>query len=121
MEYGEDCKDLDEWRNVDIVLIDEASLLSSQLLCEIDHALWYAKECSNEWFGSVTIIFAGDFYQYPPLAGTALYTPISMYAGQSNDEIQRQLGQMAWKTVDTVFELSEQQRMKEDPEYADVV
>lgn len=29
----------DEWRNVDILLIDEASLLSAQLLCEIDHAL----------------------------------------------------------------------------------
>ena len=25
---------------------------------------------------------------------------------------------MAWKTVDTVIELTEQQRMKDDPEYA---
>ena len=108
----------DEWRNVDIVLIDEASLLSSQLLCEIDHALRFAKESPDEWFGGVTTIFAGDFYQYPPVVGTALYTPISMYAGQSNEEIQRRLGRMAWKTVDTVIELSEQQRMKEDPEYA---
>lgn len=111
----------DEWRNVDIVLLDEASLLSAQLLCEIDHALRYAKERPDEWFGGVTIIFAGDFYQYPPVIGTALYTPISMYAGQSNDEIQRRLGRMAWKTVDTVLELTEQQRMKDDPEYASAV
>jgi hypothetical protein len=111
----------DEWRNVDIVLVDEASLLSAQLLCEIDHALRYAKERPNEWFGGVTMIFAGDFYQYPPVVGTALYTPILMYAGQSNDEIQRRLGRMAWKTVDTVVELSEQQRMKHDPEYASAV
>ena len=111
----------DEWRNVNIVLLDEASLLSAQLLCEIDHALRYAKECPKEWFGGVTIIFAGDFYQYPPVVGTALYTPISMYTGQSNDEIQRRLGRMAWKTIDTVVELTEQQRMKDDQEYANAV
>ena len=29
----------DEWKKVDILLIDEASLLSAQLLCEIDHVL----------------------------------------------------------------------------------
>ena len=111
----------DEWRNVDIVLLDETSLLSAQLLCEIDHALRYAKECPTEWFGGVTMIFAGDFYQYPPVAGTALYTPISTYTGQSNDEIQKRLGRMAWKTVDTVVELTEQQRMKDDPDYAGAV
>jgi len=111
----------DEWRNVDILLIDEASLLNAQLLNEIDHALRYAKERPDAWFGDVSMIFAGDFFQYPPVAGTALYTPISTYAGQTNDEIQRRLGRMAWKTVDTVIELSEQQRMKSDPEYASAV
>lgn len=55
------------------------------------------------------------------MAGTPLYVPILMYAGQTNDEIQRRLGRMAWKTVNTVIELSEQQRMKSDPEYANAV
>ncbi|KAG1876929.1 hypothetical protein C8R48DRAFT_554185, partial [Suillus tomentosus] len=29
----------EEWRNVEIVFIDECSMLSLQLICEIDHAL----------------------------------------------------------------------------------
>jgi len=78
----------DEWHNIDILLLDETSLLNAQLLCEIDHALQYAKEHPEAWFGDVSVIFAGDFLQYPPVAGTALYTPISMYAGETNDEIQ---------------------------------
>ena len=111
----------DEWWNVDILLLDEISLLSTQLLCEIDHALHYAKECPDAWFGNVTVIFAGDFYQYLPVSGTALYTPISLHGSQTNDEIQQHLGRLAWKTVDAVIELSEQQRMKSDPEYANTV
>jgi transposase-like protein len=36
-------------------------------------------------------------------------------------KIQQRLGRMAWKTVDIVIELSEQQRMKTDPKYAGAV
>ncbi|KAG2746801.1 hypothetical protein P692DRAFT_20642764, partial [Suillus brevipes Sb2] len=61
---------------VEYVLIDETSLLSLQLLAEIDHALRYAKERPNLWFGGIVVIFSGDFYQYPPVGGSALYTPI---------------------------------------------
>ena len=64
------------------------------------------------------VIFAGDFYQYPPVGGTPLYTPISAYAGQSNEEIAKRLGCMAWKSVNSVITLTEQERMKGDPEYA---
>ncbi|KAF5362237.1 hypothetical protein D9756_001995 [Leucocoprinus leucothites] len=111
----------DEWRNVDLVLIDEISLGSAQLLCEIDHALRFAKEQPNEWFGGMTIIFAGDFYQYPPVGGTPLFTPIGSNVTQSNDELMKCLGWLAWKSVNTVIELIEQQRMKDDIEYAAAV
>ena len=111
----------DEWKNVEILLINEVSLLSAQLLSEIDHALRYAKECPDDWFGNVSVIFAGDFCQYPPVGGTLLYTPISRYANQSNQEIQRRLGRLAWKNVDTVVTLTEQQQMRSDPAYGDAV
>ena len=111
----------DEWKNVEILLIDEVSLLSAQLLSEIDHALRYAKEHPNDWFGNISVIFAGDFYQYPPVGGTPLYTPISWYAGQSDQEIQKRLGCLTWKTIDTVVTLTEQQQMKNDPGYGDAV
>jgi hypothetical protein len=56
----------EEWKNVEFLLIDEVSLLSLQLLADIDHALRYAKERPDLWFGGVNVIFVGDFYQYPP-------------------------------------------------------
>lgn len=74
----------EEWKNVEFMLLDEASLTGLELLADIDHALRFAKEQPNLWFGGVAIIFAGDFFQYPPVTGTPLYSPISRYAGQSD-------------------------------------
>jgi hypothetical protein len=111
----------EEWKNVEYLLIDEVSLLSLQLLAQIDHALRYAKERPDQWFGSVNIIFAGDFYQFPPVGGSALYSPIASYAGQTDAEVQKRLGWLAWKTVDVVITLTEQQRMRDDFEYGNTV
>jgi hypothetical protein len=111
----------DEWKNVEYLLIDEVSLVSLQLLAEIDHALRFAKENPDVWFGGINVIFFGDFYQFPPVGGSPLYTPISVYAGQSKAEIKKRLGRMAWKMVNTVISLSEQERMKEDPVYGNVL
>lgn len=111
----------DEWKNVEYVLLDEASLVGLELLADVDHALRFAKEKPDLWFGGVTVIFAGDFFQYPPVGGSPLYTPISPYAGTSDAEIRKRLGRLAWKTVNTIVNLTEQQRMKDDPEYGDAV
>ena len=111
----------DEWRHVSFVFIDEVSLIGAQLLCQIDHALRFAKEKRDEWFGGINIIFAGDFYQYPPVGSTPLYTPIQPRAPQRSSDIEKRLGRLAWKSVNTVISLSEQQRMKEDPEFAAAV
>ncbi|KAH7909525.1 hypothetical protein BJ138DRAFT_980302, partial [Hygrophoropsis aurantiaca] len=73
------------------------------------------------WFGGINIIFAGDFYQYPPVAGTPLYTPIPNSTKISNLEIRKRLGRLAWKTINVVVALDEQQRMKDDIEYAAAV
>jgi hypothetical protein len=110
----------DEWKNVEFLLID-VSLVSSQLLAEIDHALRYAKEKPDQWFGGIAVIFAGDFYQFPPVGGSPLYTLISLYAGQNDSEVQKRLGRLAWKMVNTVVNFTDQQRMKEGPEYGDAV
>jgi len=111
----------EEWRDVEIVLIDEISLLSEELLCEVDHALRYAKECPDIWFGGIIVIFAGDLFQYPPVMGTSLYTPISTQGKTTDDEFKKRFGRLAWKTVDTVVDMVVQQRMKSDKEYGDAV
>jgi PIF1-like helicase len=110
-----------EWRLVKVLFIDEVSLLSEQLMSEIDHALRYATECPDEWFSGINVIFAGDFFQYPPICATPLYTPISDRNGHGKDDVPRRLGRLAWKTVNAVISLMEQEHMKGDPEYARAV
>ena len=110
-----------EWWHVQWLFVDEVSLIGAQLLAQIDHALRYAKENENEMFGGINIIFAGDFYQYPPVGSTPLYTPIQSKAPQSGSDIEKQLGRLAWKSINTVISLDEQQRMKGDPEFAAAV
>lgn len=82
----------DEWRLVETVMIDECSLLSAELLSEIDAALRFAKEVPDEWFGGITVIFAGDFFQYPPVCATPLYNPITNRAKSSDSEVAKRIG-----------------------------
>ena len=111
----------DEWRHILWLFLDEVSLIGAQLLTQIDHALRYAKEKEDKWFGGINIIFAGDFYQYPLVGSTPLYTLIQPKAPQHAADIEKWLGCLAWKSIDMVISLSEQQRMKEDPEFAAAV
>lgn len=84
----------DEWRLVEIVMIDECSLLSAELLSEIDAALCFVKEVPDEWFGGITIIFAGDFFQFTPVCATPLYNPISQHAKSSDSELAKRIGHL---------------------------
>jgi len=111
----------EEWKNLEFLLIDKTSLIGLELLAEIDHALRFAKEKLDTLFGDVTIIFTGDFFQYPPVGGTPLYSPIAPYAGHSDAKICKRLGRMSWKSVNTVVNFTEQQRMKSDPKYGEAV
>jgi hypothetical protein len=79
----------EEWENVDFLLIDEVSLLSEQLLSEIDHALRYAKEKTDEWFRGINFILAGEFYQYPPVGGSPLYEPIGQSTKINDDNLKK--------------------------------
>jgi hypothetical protein len=83
--------------------------MSCELNSEVDVALRFAKEKPDLQYGGIMVIFAGDFYQYAPVGGTPLYTPISAYTNQSNEELAKRLGCLAWKTVNSVVCLNEQQ------------
>ncbi|KAG1724044.1 uncharacterized protein EDB91DRAFT_1063060 [Suillus paluster] len=97
----------DEWKNVESLLLNEVSLVGLQLIAEINHALQFAKEKPHLWFRGVSIIFSGNFFQFLPVWGSALYTPISLYAGQNNTEIQKRLGHLVWKLLNAVINLTE--------------
>ena len=54
------------WRNVDLLIIDEVSMMSEHLIELLDMT---AKKCrkNNRLFGGLQVIFSGDFYQLAPV------------------------------------------------------
>ena len=56
-------------RNTDVVIIDEISMVRSDLFSAIDTRLRYLGD-SNKPFGGKQIIATGDFFQLPPFAVT---------------------------------------------------
>jgi len=61
------------------LIIDEVSMISCHMLSKLDARLKQASSESKKhiMFGGVHVIFFGDFIQYPCVAGTDLYEPIS--------------------------------------------
>ncbi|KAK7016071.1 hypothetical protein R3P38DRAFT_2543149, partial [Favolaschia claudopus] len=64
------------------------------------------------------------FFQLPPVQQTPLYMPVvSNFRSKKSNERQclARLGRLSWKQIDTVIELTEQNRMKADLQYAEAV
>ena len=54
------------WRNVDILVIDEVSMMSKRLF-ELLDIIGRKVRNSQEPFGGIQVILSGDFYQLPPI------------------------------------------------------
>ena len=54
------------WKKVDLVIIDEVSMLRADILDGIDLVLRKAQD-SREPFGGVRLLLVGDFFQLPPV------------------------------------------------------
>ena len=54
------------WRRVKTLIIDEVSMMSVKVL-EVLDAIAKAARCNNAPFGGIQVVFAGDFYQLPPV------------------------------------------------------
>ena len=55
-------------QNVEILIIDEISLISSEILDTLDNIFKFVKG-SKFSFGGIQVIFVGDFLQIPPING----------------------------------------------------
>jgi hypothetical protein len=54
-------------QKVQVLIIDEISMLSKDNLAGVDQILQYFKQ-SSEAFGGIQVIFCGDFFQLPPVS-----------------------------------------------------
>ena len=89
----------------DIIFVDEVSTLSPRLLGVLDSFLrrackrhQYAKNGRHERiFGGMNIIFAGDFWQLPPVRANSIFTNI-FRSGFSFEE--QTILKMFWKKND---------------------
>ena len=57
------------WKHVDVLMVDELSFISSEMLERMDQHLRLARDMPHLPFGGVHIIFIGDLYQLPPPGG----------------------------------------------------
>lgn len=64
------------WKDADILVIDECSMMPGTLLCKIHEQLQAAREQPDADFGGMPIvILCGDFYQFGPVTGDSLLYP----------------------------------------------
>ena len=91
------------WLGVDYLFVDEVSMIGCRLLLQIHEALVDAKGCT-EPFGGVSVIFAGDFAQLPPVSQTKLFSRVK----STGEAII--FGQLLWRLVTTVVMLTQPMR-----------
>lgn len=65
-------EDLFFWQSVRFVIIDEVSMVSYQILNTIELRLQELKQ-NYDSFGGVNVLFFGDLFQLPPIAGTPIF------------------------------------------------
>lgn len=59
---------LDRIAKVDVVVVEEVSMLPAHVLEVLNHVLQHVKE-NDLPFGGIQFLFVGDFYQLPPVEG----------------------------------------------------
>ena len=55
------------WTDVDVLIIDEVSMMSKKLFHVLDRIGRKTRKCLDVPFGGIQLVFSGDFYQLPPV------------------------------------------------------
>jgi hypothetical protein len=101
--------DINEWKDVRIVIIDEVSFMSDSILMTLDRKL---KDIRNRSlpFGGFSIVFAGDFRQLEAIGAKDTELLFSSLSSQHWDNC-----------INAVIILDNEHRFKEDPEYGQML
>lgn len=65
------------WRDTKTLVVDEVSMLDADLLEKLDHVGRSTREVYDVPFGGLQLVFTGDFYQLPPVAGSGTTPPFA--------------------------------------------
>jgi hypothetical protein len=107
------------WSIKTIMIIDEVSMMDLTTLSTINNQCKIAKsldKSSPDLFGGLPIIiFMGDFYQFPPVKGPALWRE----PRERNDEDTN--GQIIWHQFKDVIMLDQQMRQAQDPKFHELL
>ena len=105
------------WVNKLMLIIDEVSIVSLQTLQEIEQQCRSIRNNNISWGGLKVILLCGDFYQFPPVKGRALWQkPTDSAELTSNHQ-----GQQIWHSFSNCILLDEQMRQAEDIIYLDLL
>lgn len=97
-----------EWKNTKFLIIDEISMVSEEMMRNIERRLRQLKD-NNELFGGIHILVFGDLMQLPPVNGKPIYRP------PGNDAVLH-----LWRLFD-FCELKQNMRQKNDQPFIDLL
>ena len=107
------------WSRKTIMFVDEVSMMDLAMISVIDNHCTIAKSLdrsSPDLFGGLpVVIFIGDFFQFPPVRGPALWK--EPRAGKDEDAN----GQILWHQFNQVIILDEQMRKSKDAPFRDLL
>lgn len=66
-------------REIELLIIDEVSMLRADLLDCIDHMLRFLRRRKHEAFGGLQVLFIGDLMQLPPVVKDSEWQVLSQY------------------------------------------
>ncbi|XP_071150957.1 ATP-dependent DNA helicase PIF1-like [Mytilus edulis] len=96
-------------QNLQILIIDEISMVSQRVLLYISERLRQIKQSGNALFGNICVIAVGDFYQLPPVKQKCLY------------DLRPEHFFPLWSLNFSLVELNQIMRQKEDSEFAQLL
>jgi hypothetical protein len=121
------------WQAKEVIVIDECSMMSTQMIVQVDKALKRFRRCDDLPFGGIpVVILSGDFLQFPPIGGSSLLRdPIEKRKTQHDSgDLPRSLrqgerdhhtGHEIFQRFQNVIILTEQMRQSADPEFANIL
>ena len=104
-------KKMKDWTDRNYMIVDEVSMMDTDVIASASTELGRAKSIPSEKFGGVNVIFMGDFLQLASVSSRDLYI----------DNANTRTGHDIWRSQNAVVILRRQMRQAGDPRYAELL